>query len=186
MRDFIKELVPWIAGLVALGLFLFALGLASTLRFHRRSREREQRELQAAGRTVLAEVPSRGGLTLFIADEDHYHWGETAIAKNDIRLVSVLINGSPIASHSARRYGSEDPGSSGSFADSPEGIAHDRWDVLVRTDAGDTLVECGSIRERVSQELARRVFDAIKTDMENRDALAEGNDRPTATTTPVL
>jgi uncharacterized UPF0146 family protein len=37
---------------------------------------------------------------------------------------------------------------------------------------GDTLVECGSIRERVSQELARRVFDVVKADMENRDALA--------------
>ena len=29
---------------------------------------------------------------------------------------------------------------------------------------GDTLVECGSVRERVSQELARRVFDAVKGD----------------------
>ena len=176
MRDFIAEnvgvLLAWLPGLVALGLFLFALGLASTLRFHRRSRERERRELQLAGRTVLAEIPSGGGLTLFIADEDHYHWGETAIPKNDIRLIRVLINGSPIATHTARRYGSEDPGSSGGFADREEGIAHDRWDVLVRTKAADTLVECGSIRERVSQELARRVFDAIETDMENRDRLA--------------
>jgi hypothetical protein len=161
-----------IAGLVALGLFLFALGLTSTLRFHRRSRERERRELQLAGRTVLAEIPSADGLKLFIADGDHYHWSETAIPKNDIRLIRVLINGSPIATHTARRYGSEDPGSSGGFADREEGIAHDRWDVLVRTKAADTLVECGSIRERVSQELARRVFDAIETDMENRDRLA--------------
>ena len=90
-----------IASLVALGLFLIALGLASTLRFHHRSRERERRARQAAGRTVLAEVPTEGGLTLFVADEDHYHWGGTAIAKNDIRLVRVLINGSPIASYTA-------------------------------------------------------------------------------------
>ena len=172
-----------IAGLVALGLFLFALGLASTLRFHRLGRERERRELQAAGRTVIVEVPSKEGLTLFSADENHFHWGETAIAKADIRLVRVLINGAPIATYTARRCPSKDPGSSGAFADHPDGIAHDRWDVLVRTEAGDALVECGSIRERVSQELARRVFDAVKADMEARDAEA----RPTTTaTTPAL
>ena len=176
-----------VAGLVALGLFLFALGLTSTLRFHRRSRERERRELQGAGRTVIAEIPTRDGLTLFVADEDYFYCGETSIAKNDIRLVKVLINGSPIASYAARRAPPDDAGNSGSFADRPEGIAHDRWDVLVRTDAGDTLVECGSMRERVSQELARRVFDVVKADMENRDTVAGRDDRrPPSATTPVL
>ena len=161
-----------IAGLVALGLFLFGLGLASTLRFHRRRRERERRELLGTGRTVVAEIPTMDGLTLFVADEDYFYYGETPISKDNIRLVRVLINGSPIASYTARRTPSDDPGSAGSFADRPEGIAHDRWDVLVRTDVSATLVECGSIRERVSQELARSVFDVIKADMENRDALA--------------
>ena len=179
-----------IAGLVALGLFLFALGLASTLRFHRLGRERERRELQAAGRTVIVEVPSRDGLTLFSAGESHFHWGETTIVKDDIRLVSVLINGSPIATYTARRGPSKAPGRSGGFADRPEGIAHDRWDVLIRTEARDALVECGSIRERVSQELARTVFDAVKADMENRDTLA-GTDTTepkstTRATTPAL
>ena len=167
-----------IAGLVALGLFLFALGLASTLRFHRLSRERERRELQAAGRKVIVEVPTSDGLMLFSADEDHFNWGETAIAKDDIRLVRVLINGSPIATYTARRCPSTAPGSSGAFADRPDGIAHDRWDVLVRTEAGDVLVECGSIRERVSQELARKVFDAVKVDMQDRDALAVRGESP--------
>ena len=103
-----------IAGLVALGLFLFALGLASTLRFHLRSRERERRDLQEAGRTVIAEIPTMDGLTLFVADEDYFYCGETAISKGDIRLVRVLINGSPIASYTARRAPSDDPGSIGS------------------------------------------------------------------------
>jgi hypothetical protein len=30
-------------------------------------------------------------------------------------------------------------------------------------------VECGAIRERVSQELARAVFDAVRRDIERRD-----------------
>ena len=176
-----------IAGLVALGLVLFGLGLASTLRFHRRSRERERRDLQGAGRTVIAEIPTKNGLTLFVEGDDHFYCGETAIAKNGIQLVRVLINGSPIASYTARRFPFDNSGTSGSFADRPEGIAHDRWDVLVRTEAGDTLVECGSVRERVSQELARRVFDVVKADMENRDALAESDDQPPpAPTTPAL
>jgi hypothetical protein len=34
---------------------------------------------------------------------------------------------------------------------------------------GTTLIECGAIRERVSQELARTIFDAIKADLEMRD-----------------
>ena len=51
----------------------------------------------------------------------------------------------------------------------PEGIARDRWDVAIETVVGTTLVECGAIRERVSQELARAVFDAVKRELERRD-----------------
>jgi nicotinamide mononucleotide (NMN) deamidase PncC len=34
---------------------------------------------------------------------------------------------------------------------------------------GTLLVECGAIRERVSQELARTIFERVKADMERRD-----------------
>jgi hypothetical protein len=56
-----------------------------------------------------------------------------------------------------------------SFEDRPEGIARDRWDVAIESVDGTTLVECGAIRERISQELARAVFDAAKRDIERRD-----------------
>ena len=56
-----------------------------------------------------------------------------------------------------------------SFDDRPEGIARDRWDVAIETEAGMLLVECGAIRERVSQELARAIFDAVKQEIERRD-----------------
>ena len=158
------------AGLIAFGLFLFALGLMSTLRFHQRSRKRELSTLLASGQTIVAEIPTRDSLELFTSDNNHFRWQENAINRKEIRLVRVLINGSPLASYVSRRHKSEDSRDSGSFTDRPEGIAHDRWDVLIRTPAGDTLVECGSIRERVSQELARLVFDAVKADMTQRDA----------------
>jgi hypothetical protein len=32
------------------------------------------------------------------------------------------------------------------------------------------LVECGAIRERISQELARSVFEAVKQDLDRRNA----------------
>ena len=168
-----------IAGLTALGLFLFALGLMSTLRFHRRRRERERSERLASGQTVVAEIPTQDNLELFTSDDDHFHWDETQISKNDIQVVRVLINGSPLVSYVSIRHKFDDQGDSDSFAERPEGIAHDRWDVLIRTAVSDTLVECGSIRERVSQELARRVFDAVKTDMTQRDVEATSPSAPT-------
>jgi len=36
---------------------------------------------------------------------------------------------------------------------------------------GVVIVECGAIRERVSQELARAVFDAVKEELRRQDAL---------------
>jgi hypothetical protein len=55
------------------------------------------------------------------------------------------------------------------FEDKPEGIARDRWDVAIDTATGLVMVECGAIRERVSQELARAVFDAVKLEIERRN-----------------
>ena len=158
-----------VAGVVALGLFLFALGLISTLRFHRRARERERRALLAAGRRVVAEIPTPDGLALFAADDTHFYWRDRPVAKRDVGLVRILINGAPLATHAAPGCEPDDAGGVDPAAlDRPEGIAHDRWDVVLGTDAGEVLVECGSVRERVSQELARAVFDAVKADIERR------------------
>src|SRR2546425_167274 len=60
-------------------------------------------------------------------------------------------------------------GAPGVIDDRLEGILRDRWDVAVERVTGTVLVECGAIRERVSQELARKIFDAIKTELEQRD-----------------
>jgi hypothetical protein len=50
--------------------------------------------------------------------------------------------------------------------DRPEGIARDRWDVVIETRPGPITVPCGDIRERVSQELARAVYNALKKTLE--------------------
>jgi hypothetical protein len=85
--------------------------------------------------------------------------------------VRVLINGSPIAAYVSKRHPVDSARQATSFEDRPDGIARDRWDVAIETVNGMMLVECGAIRERVSQELARTVFDAVKGELERRDAL---------------
>ena len=82
----------------------------------------------------------------------------------------VLINGAPIAAYVSTRHAAGAAIQATSFEDRPEGIARDRWDVAIERADGVLLVECGAIRERVSQELARAVFDAVKADLERRDA----------------
>lgn len=159
-----------IAGLVALALLVAAASLATTLHAYRRRRQKARDSERALGRTIIAEIPAGDDLVLVSQDAVRFYYGEESIDKDLIVAVRVLINGAPIASYVSRRHEASAGRQPTSFADRPEGIARDRWDVAVETVTGTMLVECGAIRERVSQELARKVFDAIKTDLERRDA----------------
>jgi hypothetical protein len=155
-----------IAGVIAAALLLVAVHLAGTLRLYRRQRERSRDAEGALGRTIVAEIPTEDDLVLVSEDEKRFYFGNRSVDKDLIAAVRVLINGSPIAAFVSRRV-AERPGvGATSFEDRPEGIARDRWDVAIETATGTTLVECGAIRERVSQELARAVFDAVKRAME--------------------
>ena len=109
-------------------------------------------------------------MTLFSTDASSYYYGSTRIDKNLVTGVRVLINGSPIAGYESHRQPAAAPQQPTTFEDKPEGIARDRWDVAIATTTSVVMVECGAIRERVSQELARRIFEAVKADLERRDA----------------
>jgi hypothetical protein len=157
-----------VAAIVAVALLLIAASLTATLRAHRWRRQRARDAERALGRTIIAELPTADELVIVSQDDRRFYYGDRAIDKDLIRAVRVLINGSPIAAYvSTRRLNT--PLTATTFDDRPEGIARDRWDVAVETVMGTTLIECGAIRERVSQELARTVFDAIKADLERRD-----------------
>ena len=158
-----------VAALVAAALVFAALGLATTLHAYRRRLQRKRASEQALGRQIIAEVPVGSELVLFSEDEDHFHYGEQPIPKERIAAVRVLINGSPIASAVSTRWPLANLAQPTSFDDRPEGIERDRWDVAIETTSGLTLVECGAIRERVSQELARRIYDAVRRDVERRE-----------------
>jgi len=157
------------AALVALALLATAASLATTLQVYRTRRRRARDSERALGRTVVAEIPDASDLTLFSEDASRFYYGERSIDKDLIVAVRVLINGAPIAACVSRRHPEGATRQPTSFDDRPEGIARDRWDVAIEAINGTTLVECGAIRERVSQELARTVFDAVKREVERRD-----------------
>ena len=156
---------------IALVLLVVAASLGTTLTAFRRRRLRARESERALGRSVLAEIPADDDLRLFSEDALRFFYGEQSVDKDLIVAVRVLINGSPIAAYVSRRHPVDTLRQATSFEDRPEGIARDRWDVAIETVNGMLLVECGAIRERVSQELARTVFDAVKAELERRDSL---------------
>jgi len=168
-----------VAAAVAILLLFAAARLATTLHEVRRRRQRARDSEAALGRTLIAEIPGDADLRLFTEDRVRFYYGEQSADKDLIVAVRVLINGAPIASYESHRHGPAAAARQAtSFDDRPEGIARDRWDVAIETVTGTVLVECGAIRERVSQELARTVFDAVERELEDRDgAVKERKER---------
>ena len=157
-----------VAAIVALALLLAAASLGTTLREYRRRRQRLRDSERALGRTVIVEIPGADDLILFSEDAVRFHYGERSIDKDLVVGVRLMINGAPIAESRRldRNVGGTRAGGSQEQIERAEGIARDRWDVEIETVTGSILVECGAIRERVSQELARAVFDAVKGALE--------------------
>ena len=48
-------------------------------------------------------------------------------------------------------------------------VERERWDVLIELGEEEILVECGSIRQQVSQEMARRVYESVRRAIEASD-----------------
>ena len=157
-----------IAALIAAALIFFALSLLTSLHFYRKRQRAVREDELARGRTIIVELPTDPELTLVTEDTGHFYYGDRPIDKRAIMAVRLLINGSPIAAFVSPRFESAQHLQPTAFEDRPDGIARDRWDVAIETTHGTVLVECGAVRERVSQELARKVFDAVKSDLETR------------------
>jgi hypothetical protein len=167
-----------VAAVVALLLLLLAASLATTLTSYRRRRQRARDSERALGRTVIVEIPGDDDLVLFSEDRSRFHYGERSIDKDLIVAVRVLINGAPIAACVSTRHAAAEDRQPTMFQDRPDGIARDRWDVAIEALSGTTLVECGAIRERVSQVLARAVFDAVRREIERRNHQAFSDTPP--------
>ena len=155
-----------LAGLIAISLVFFALRLATALSRDRRRRGAEREAITASGRAILAEIPSDAGLLFFTEDAETFHFGEQPIPKMAITAARVLINGAPIAVATSPDHRDAAAISSDLVQQRPEGISRDRWDVEIDTADETVLIPCGAIREQISQELARNVFDAVKRSIE--------------------
>ena len=160
MRDLVAVLVVFV-------LLAFALSMATSLQRYKRGHSRLRRAISASGRSIVAEIPGDGGLQFFTEDAAAFHWADCVIPKDDIRSARVLISGAPISTCVSRRF-SEPARQQSVDIDQPDMIERERWDVAIDLKDTTVLVECGAIRERVSQELARQVFEAVKSDIEVR------------------
>ena len=160
MRDLVAVLVVFL-------LIAFALSMATSLQRYKRSHARLRRAILDSGRSVIAEIPGDRGIQFFTEDSAAFHWSDRVILKDDIRSARVLISGAPISVCVSRRFPEPAPKPSGNI-DQSDMIERERWDVAIDLEDTTVLVECGAIRERVSQELARQVFEAVKTDIERR------------------
>ena len=172
-RFSIASIRDLIAAAIALVLLVTAASLGTTLQMYRRRRRRARDGERALGRAIIAEIPADDDLVLFTEDGQQFHYGDRSIDKRRIAAVRILINGVPIAAHVSAEHdrGAGAPGVMDDrlIDDPPEGIARDHWDVAIEAGNETTIVECGAIRERVSQELARAVFDAVKRELERQD-----------------
>ncbi len=146
---------------VVVALVFAALRMATALQGYRRGHEQRRERLDTEGRSIVAEVPAPAGLVFFAEDAGAFYWGERRIPKPDIRAVQVRFGDVPLSTARARRFGQEaaaGPDLSGGVPDVPE-RAH--WDVSIDTTGDTVVVPCGAIREHVSQELARRIFERV-------------------------
>ena len=162
MRDFVAVVVVFF-------LVAFALRMATSLGWHRRSHAKLRRAIHRSGQSIVAEIPGKNGLQFFTEDAEAFHWAEYVIPKDHIRAARILISGAPISVRVSRRF-PESASPQSVDIDQTEAIERDRWDVRIDFKNETVLVECGAIRERVSQELARQVFEAVKSDIELKES----------------
>jgi hypothetical protein len=139
-------------------LFRFAMGL----RWAKVSRERAREAAEAQGRRVVAEIPLPGDdLVFFEEDARAFHWAGRHAAKSDLRGARLLLNGNVVGSAARAAFVLPEP----PMAEDYEG--RERWDVLLYLqNGGSAVVPCGTLREGVSREIAARVFEAVRREVQ--------------------
>jgi hypothetical protein len=151
----------WLQVLAAavLAAFLFSMfRYAMALRAAKAARESWREAEESRGRRVLAEIPNPDDtVTLFAEDADGFYWGDRQVAKRDVCGARLRLNGGILAAWTRPGITLPEPAAPEEF----EG--RERWDVVLYVEGGGTrVVECGTLREGVSREIASKVFEAVK------------------------
>jgi len=153
-----RTLIQVAAGLLLLLLLWRAFRMAMAMRYTRVLREEQRRALEARGQRVVAEVPSHeGDVYLFLETPEGFEWRGHTLRKADIVGARLLLNGAPMASAARAGVSLPEP------ASPPDFEGRERWDVRLHTGEGPVEVPCGTLREGVSREAARAVFQAVRT-----------------------
>jgi hypothetical protein len=152
------------AAAVAVLVFLWkAFRMAMGLRAERLFREGTRRAEEARGHRVIAEIPSaEGELSLFVDAGDAFAWQDRSVLKNDLLGCRLLLNGAAIASMARPETSIPEA----ALLEDYEG--RERWDVRVYAVTGVWDVPCGTLREGVSRDTARAVFEAVSTALPSR------------------
>jgi hypothetical protein len=151
-----RILIQTAAGLLLLGVLWRAFRFAMGLRAARLFREEERQAFADRGQRVVAELPlASGDLALFVDAGDAFLFRERSVRKADIRGARMLLNGAVMASVSRPGARLPDP----PRAEEYEG--RERWDVLIYLSEGTVEVPCGTVREGISRDSARRVHEAV-------------------------
>jgi hypothetical protein len=155
-------LIQLLAGLALLAalwmLFRFAMGL----RFAKVAREQARERAESRGRRVVTEIPLAGDeLAFFQEDAEGFHWGAHTVRRREIMGGRLLLDGNVVGA--ALREGVPLPAA-------PAGEEHEgreRWDVVLYLEGGRSVrVPCGALREGVSRDIAARVFEAVRREVE--------------------
>lgn len=143
----------------ALVLFLWSLlRFALGLRAAKIAREEERGAQESAGRRVVAELPLDERVVLVLEDRDGFYWAGREVRKERVRGAWLLLNGVVVATCS-RAGGGLPPVLPPTDA---EYDGSERWSVTLHTaDGVQADMPCGRLREGVSRDAARKVFDAV-------------------------
>jgi hypothetical protein len=155
-----RTLIQLAAGGLLLLLIWRAFRLAMALRFDSAARDGERRTEEARGRRVVAEIPShKGEIYLFLETAEAFEWQGRRMAKAEVLGCRLLLNGGLMASAVRPGITLPEPGAPEEY----EG--RERWDVRLHSASGAVDVPCGTLREGVSRDAARAVFEAVRASL---------------------
>jgi hypothetical protein len=149
-----------LAAAALLLLLWWCFRLAMGLRWSKIEREEARRRQLETGRRVVAELPLPEGVVFFVEDAEGFSWGGAGAARRELAGARLLLN-SAVVSAAAR------PGAALPEPPAPEEEpGREKWEVMAYLRDGRALtVRCGSVREGVSREAARAVFEALRKEL---------------------
>jgi hypothetical protein len=152
-----------IAAAVAFVVFLWkCFRMAMGLRAVALAREEARRAEEARGRHVVAEIPDhRGAVFLFLETPEAFEWAGRRVAKAELGGCRLLLNGGVMGAATRPGAALPDPGTPEEY----EG--RERWEVRLYPAQGPPAdVPCGTVREGVSRDAARAVFESVRRSLQ--------------------